>query len=57
MVDFKRNTFALVVSDVHIGNEFSRIGEFTTFLKDILLKKNSKELPFLRALIIFFKLL
>ncbi|MFX0132208.1 MAG: metallophosphoesterase [Candidatus Hodarchaeota archaeon] len=52
MVDFERHILAIVVSDIHIGNEDSRLEEFTVFLKDILLKKANNNLPFLRTLII-----
>lgn len=52
MVRFKIDTLAIVVSDIHIGNEFSRLYEFTAFLKDILVMKINNNLPFLRGLII-----
>ena len=52
MIDFNRNVLAIIVSDIHIGNEFSRIEEFKNFLKEILRMKRNNQLPFLRALII-----
>lgn len=52
MININKLTLALVVSDIHIGNEYSRIEEFTTFLKNIYLMKIDNKLPFLKALII-----
>jgi len=52
MIRFKRDTMVIVVSDIHIGNEFSRLYEFTAFLKDLLVMKIYNNLPFLRGLII-----
>ncbi len=60
MIVFKRNTFVIVVSDIHIGNESCRIQEFAEFLDSILQNIINRKLPFLRALIIlgdFFDLL
>jgi len=51
-IDFNKDTLAIVVSDIHIGNEFSRIEEFTSFLIEILKNKTSNNLPNLRVLII-----
>jgi len=52
MINFNRFTLAIVVSDIHIGTEYSRIDEFTAFLKNIYLMKVDNKLPFLKALII-----
>lgn len=60
MIEFNRNTLAIVISDIHIGNESSRIQEFTEFLDVILQNVIEGKLPFLRTLIIlgdFFDLL
>ncbi len=60
MIEFNRNTLAIVISDIHIGNESSRIQEFAEFLDIILQNVINRKLPFLRTLIIlgdFFDLL
>ncbi len=60
MIGFERKVLAIVVSDIHIGNESCRIEEFTVFLDNILQNLINRKLQFLRTLIIlgdFFDLL
>jgi len=40
MIEFEKHTLAIVISDVHLGNDYYRIQEFGAFLNSILLKKN-----------------
>ena len=52
MTGFERKTIAIVISDIHIGNESCRIEEFTIFLDNILQNLINGNLQFLRTLII-----
>lgn len=60
MIGFERKVLAIVVSDIHIGNESCRIEEFKVFFDNILQNLIIGKLQFLRTLIIlgdFFDLL
>ena len=52
MIEFERNTLAIVISDVHIGNDSCRIDEFIIFLENIIQNLINRNLRNLKALII-----
>ncbi len=57
---FTKSAIAIVVSDIHLGNEFCRVKEFTEFLSDVLNNIMNENLRSLEVLIIlgdFFDLL
>lgn len=52
MIEFNENILGIVISDIHLGNEFSRTQEIEVFLSNLLQSKNSGELPFFKILVV-----